>query len=356
MAAGRLSDRVSGRFPPDYATARAWFRDAAARRGWALEAHPIAGQGPRGEDLTIDVAIAPARGPRALVVSSALHGVEGPLGTALQLAWLERGDPSRRVVLLHGLNPFGYAWSRRVNEENVDLNRNFLLQGETFHGAPAGYRRLNALLNPPGPPRWDLFPLRAAWRIAREGMPALKSAVAVGQYDFPRGLFFGGRGPSATQRVLAEELPRWLAGCDEVVHADVHTGLGRWGTLRSLIDHPIDAAQRAVLNSQVGQGQFDEWDKNDIAYRARGTLGAWCVERLGPTRHLYLCLEFGTDSPITVLAGLRAENQAYHATGSTSAETRAAQARLRALFCPAAPSWRRRVFDAGWALLGRLAP
>jgi hypothetical protein len=29
------------------------------------------------------------------------------------------------LVLIHALNAFGFAWLRRVNEENVDLNRNF---------------------------------------------------------------------------------------------------------------------------------------------------------------------------------------------------------------------------------------
>ena len=30
------------------------------------------------------------------------------------------------IVLLHASNPYGFAWGRRVNEDNVDLNRNFV--------------------------------------------------------------------------------------------------------------------------------------------------------------------------------------------------------------------------------------
>ena len=29
------------------------------------------------------------------------------------------------LILVHALNPYGFAWSRRTNEDNVDLNRNF---------------------------------------------------------------------------------------------------------------------------------------------------------------------------------------------------------------------------------------
>jgi len=30
------------------------------------------------------------------------------------------------AVLVHAINPYGFAWTRRVNEDNVDLNRNFV--------------------------------------------------------------------------------------------------------------------------------------------------------------------------------------------------------------------------------------
>ena len=63
-----------------------------------------------------------------------------------------------RCVLLHALNPYGFAWLRRVNEHNVDLNRNFLLPGEAYRGSPAGYAALDPLLNPKSPPaRWAVW-------------------------------------------------------------------------------------------------------------------------------------------------------------------------------------------------------
>ena len=33
--------------------------------------------------------------------------------------------PRSARYFIHALNPFGFAWLRRVNEDNVDLNRNF---------------------------------------------------------------------------------------------------------------------------------------------------------------------------------------------------------------------------------------
>jgi hypothetical protein len=242
-------------FSPDYVTARARFRAAAAALGFRPESHPIGREGAQGEDLTVDVAATGAERPaRVVVVSSGLHGVEGFFGSAVQAALLEdvlRGwTPPRgaALVLLHALNPFGFSWLRRANEENVDLNRNFLPEGEAYRGSPARYAELDWLLNPRTPPRRiDLFLARSLLAIARHGLPALKQAIAGGQYDFPRGLFFGGHGPAPLRRILRENLPRWIGDAELVLHVDFHSGLGRRGTHKLLLEHTMDPARERWL-------------------------------------------------------------------------------------------------------------
>ena len=82
-------------------------------------------------------------------ISSGIHGVEGFFGSAVQLAFLDslppnwQPPPGTKFILLHALNPFGFAWRRRFNEENVDLNRNFLLPEEAYSGAPPSERSLS---------------------------------------------------------------------------------------------------------------------------------------------------------------------------------------------------------------------
>src|SRR5262245_10352541 len=141
---------MDSQFPHDYLTARGRFRRAAGRIGCELEAHPIPATGPDGEALTIDVAITAGTvsGDHALVVSSGMHGVEGFLGSAIQCALLEEwraAPPPIRCVLLHALNPYGFAWRRRVNEGNIDVNRNLLLGGEAFSGSAKLYAELDDL-------------------------------------------------------------------------------------------------------------------------------------------------------------------------------------------------------------------
>lgn len=348
-------------FSPDYATARQRFRQAASRAGWSLEAHPIGVADAGGGELTIDVACSPTQDTgKTLVVSSGLHGVEGFFGSAVQLGLLEdrasRPASPVRHVLLHGLNPFGFARLRRVDELNVDPNRNFLLPGERYAGAPEGYAGLDRLLNPQRPPSaWEPFTLKALGAIARHGMPALRQAVAGGQYDFPRGLFFGGAGPSRTHQLLAQNLERWLRGSRDVVHLDFHTGLGPRGTCKLLIDYPPGERQRARLVDWFGAGAFEACDAGNVAYDVRGSLGRWCVSRRLAEDYLFAGAEFGTYGPLQVLAGLRAENQAQHWGTPAAASCVLARQRLKELFCPAAEEWRLQVLERGLDLVTRAA-
>ncbi len=76
------------------------------------------------------------------------------------------------------------------------------------------------------------------------------------------------------------------------------------------------------------------------------------VPRSGPRLSL-LCAEFGTYGPVQVLAGLRAENQAYHWGNSAAASTVKAKARLKELFCPANDVWRSQVIQRSLDLIAR---
>lgn len=342
-------------FASDYAMARQRFREAAAALGFALEAHAIGERGPDGNDLTIDVAITPGiPSDKTLLISSGLHGVEGFLGAAVQLAllrtWYTQNEalPRVRCVLLHALNPFGFAWRRRVNESNVDLNRNLLPDGELYRGSPDGYARLDGLLNPPcAPSAAEPVMLKFMLAIARYGMPALKESIASGQYDYPQGLFYGGDKPSRTHGILATHFDRWLGDSTRVMHLDFHTGLGAWAACKLLIDTPLNDAHRRQLTHWFGANAFECTHTPHVAYRTRGSFGQWCAARYRDRDYLYAGAEFGTYNPLRVLAGLRAENQAHHRGAPDSPGTEQIKQRLVELFCPRAAEWRIRTVERG---------
>ncbi|WP_218080040.1 DUF2817 domain-containing protein [Anthocerotibacter panamensis] len=329
-------------FSPDYATARQRFRNLAQVAGAELHALTLTAQGPAGEPLTIDIAWLGARGAqRVLLHSSGLHGVEGFAGSAIQLAALccpPMLPADCALVLVHILNPYGMAWGRRVNEHNVDLNRNFLPPNMPL--SSAAYAVLDPLLNPATPPSFDFFYLQALGAILRYGFMPLQQAVTLGQYAFARGLFYGGErleeGPERYQAWLRTH----LAAARYVVAVDVHTGLGKPGQATLLVEEPAGAHRwlSAAFSTPLSVG-----------YVIQGGLCAALVRLLPQATVDCVTQEFGTGAPLTVLHALREENRWHHyGDGSLN---HPAKDRLKQTFQPSTRLWQERVLQQGLTCL-----
>jgi Protein of unknown function (DUF2817) len=345
-------------FSSSYQSARVRFRTYAAAVGCQREALAIGGHGPDGEPLTMDVAmLAGASRRRMLIVSSGLHGIEGFTGAALQLALLDAlrqgGQPPISILLLHALNPFGFACLRRVDGESIDLNRNFLRPGELYEGAPEHFAEIEALLDLTGMSRrLDWLLPRLLWAVRRYGAPAVKDAVASGQYVSPHGLFYGGAAPSATHRLLAEHLPRWTEDATEVLHVDVHCGLGRWGSHLIIAEHDWGSTGLDWLSRRFGHGRVEPSEPEvGISYHKRGGLGLWVRALLAPRQYDMLTLEFGTYPSLFVLSALRFENRQHHHGGRAGKWL--GRLALREVFVPSSARWRRTTAELGRAVLLR---
>ena len=138
-------------FSPDYPAARAAFLAAAAQAGARVRSveHPFA-RGPGGTPLHMDRAVlGDPDAPAALCVISGTHGPEGYAGSAVQTGLLRSGLAQRyaerqRVILIHAHNPYGFAWDTRFNEDNIDLNRNYLASFAPPLPANPGYEAVAA--------------------------------------------------------------------------------------------------------------------------------------------------------------------------------------------------------------------
>jgi predicted deacylase len=342
-------------FSTSYFEARKKFANAAKTCRWSVVRHPIAKLHPDGEVLTIDLAASDTVARKTLLLSSGLHGVEGYFGSAIQLAVLQAVDqgtlripPGCRIVMIHALNPYGFAFDRRVNENNIDLNRNFLLADESYAGSPAGYADLAQLINPTSIPKLDIFKLRFIWKILTVGMTKLKSAIAGGQYDAPKGLFFGGNSPSETFEIVRQELPSWiLPGSQAAIMLDFHSGLGKFG------DHALltTSSEKSIAANSLAQafdpGKISCLDSSKVAYPARGVMTEWVGHHQTASQFLAFGVEFGTYGPLRILSALRHENQCHlnEAAGTTAYE--ASKAEMREAFCPQDEGWRQKVvFDS----------
>jgi len=346
-------------FSSSYEEAKRRFNEAADRAGARMGSYSIEIDGASADEFTIDVAIlGPERAP-ALVSSSGVHGVEGFLGSAIQLAQLQklRGQvvDDVRWVFIHAVNPIGFSRIRRFNELNVDLNRNFLPEGHQYAGTSAGYAQLNRFLNPSTPPsRLELFHLKAIWNIARYGMGSLKQSIAQGQYDYPRGIFYGGSAPSQAVQVINEHAGQWIGPTKQVLHVDFHSGLGAFGDYKLLLAELTGSDKCKWYERVFGEDFVEATQENaGTAYRASGPMGEWLQDRFSDRDYRFVTAEFGTYHPIRVLASIRAENRAHHFSPEMSQALRNAKRELMECFCPADPAWRRKVVASGLEILAQ---
>jgi hypothetical protein len=343
-------------FSPDYITARRKFRAAALSLGFHNIKYPINQISPTGEELTIDVACSNTlNSGRTIVISSGLHGVEGFLESAIQLALLEKyrnmaSFSGAKLILIHALNPYGFAWLRRWNEDNIDLNRNFLLSEEVFEGSPKDYPKFDSFLNPTSPPsRLDAYMLKAVWLISRYGLTSLINTLPVGQYDFPKGLFFGGHASSKTQDILSQNLPEWIGNASEVIHIDFHTGLGRSGTYKLLLSPSTTTESCARLSHRFGSFNIEPFGSAVVSYEIRGGLGPWCQALLPKCRYDLLTAEFGTYSFVQVLKALRDENRSNW-WGDQSKRYDWTKNQLVEMFAPKSQAWREQCLAQGLSI------
>lgn len=362
-------------FIDDYAGARQAFLaqgDALAQRFTQVErfAIPVASrQGVSG--LFVDGLYVPAQqqGKRLLILSSAVHGIEGPAGSAVMRMFMDEFMREALlmdtgVLLLHTLNPYGFAVQRRFTEGNVDLNRNASTNLTLYQTQNAGYPLVDPLINPPGAAdlaAWEhrLFLLRSIAQIAQHGMPVLRQAVLQGQYTHPRGIYYGGQAMEPQLAALAPRLAEILEQYPLSMSIDLHTGYGARGQLHVFLNPPESPQVRQALES-VFAGHTIDWGSGKDFYTVTGDVTSWIGALRTSGAHLPAVFEFGTLDSQTTLGAVKSlhitvlENQgAQH--GYASAQDHARIKRdYREMFNPSSPAWRTKIIHDSRAMLGQV--
>ena len=339
-------------FAADYHDARARFLSACRDTGARVENHRCPAPGLDGEALHCDVAWhGPAGAERVLVTISATHGVEGFCGSGVQSGWLESGlagelPPGLGLLQIHGINPYGFARLHRANEDNVDLNRNFVDHAKPYPENP-GYLALREAICPRD---WNDQVVADTQKVLdayteEHGPRAFQVAHSGGQYVDPQGIFYGGDHPIWSNRLLRQIFAQRLAGARHVAVVDYHTGLGPRGHGERICPHTPDspALERARA-----------WYRDDVTCPALGDSlsceihghnGIGMAEALPGAALTAVALEFGTIPSREVRLALRADNWLHIHGDPGSAQGQAIKRQLRDAFYGDDDPWKQAVWD-----------
>ena len=249
-----------------------------------------------------------------LFLMSGTHGVEGFCGSGCQVALMHDDRFMRAiersgacVLLLHALNPYGFSHLRRANEDNIDLNRNFVDFDKPLPENPA-YAEIHSLLLPETwPPAAESETRLRAW-VERQGLKAYQAAVSVGQYRFPGGMFYGGSKPSWSNQTLRSVLREHAARRSRQAWIDFHTGLGPRGHGEKIYAGLDDAGDAARTKAFWGDEVTSVFDGSSSSAPVVGVTGGAARGECPATEFAGIALEYGTLPIEDVLRALRAEH------------------------------------------------
>ena len=328
-------------FPLHYGQARANFCKHAEEAGGALESFRHPERGPDGGELFCDVAwFGSRRADHVLVLISGTHGVEGFCGSGAQTDLIRRGTlaelpPNLGVLMIHAINPFGFAWLRRVTHENVDLNRNWLDFNGPLPDNP-GYDELSPMICPA---QWDeesRVALTTALDAfaARSGARAAQWAMTAGQYRHPTGVYYGGTEPTWSRRTQEAIFASYLGAAKRIAIIDYHTGLGPFGFGEKIVTQPRQHPSFRRAMRWYGLAVTSSVDESSSSSAIFGDGLAAAPSLLPHADVTAIALEIGTLSSDQVMSAVLADAWLHAHGGIRSAQYHAIKTQIRdAFYC-----------------------
>jgi len=313
---------------------------------------------PYNDDLTIDwiSADALASKEKLFVLTTAEHGIEGYVGSALLELFLDEHLPhidpqTTGLLLIHAINPWGMKHWKRTNPNNVDLNRNFV-SGEfaTLANTNPDYPKLNPYLSPKKALgnlilEKFLFFEQTMHQLVLFGPRRVREAALMGQYTDPKGIYFGGQELQSETHTLMDLYRSAYAGYKNIIHLDMHTGYGPRYQM-TLVTSPHEKMSAAETTAKYGTPLVAAANPEEF-YTMQGDMIDWeykLVEKEFPAAHYFgATCEFGSFGE-SILAGARSlritvfKNQ-LNQFGADKTSAAWVEQEYRELYCPAEPGW-----------------
>ncbi|MFV0342065.1 MAG: DUF2817 domain-containing protein [Anaerocolumna sp.] len=262
------------------------------------------------DGLYIDnIYIAPEKETKNLVIlTTGVHGIEGYIGATMIDVFLgeineDIDHENTGVLIVSNVNPYGMKYKRRYNENNVDLNRNFIFDWNDFNlDSNTDYPIVEDFLEPKSKIGNAFLHELGFWgglakQAIMNGTDTISNALLSGQYRNANGVYYGGNEDQKSTTYLKEVFADSLhSSYSNIVHIDVHSGYGPRNTMtifNSVYDTMTEEETKAafdyedVIASDSEEFYSTTGDTTEYFYRL--------AEQENPDSELFsTCFEFGT--------------------------------------------------------------
>ena len=362
----------SDSFLESYEEVRSHLQELSAELDTEIYSHAVN----EGDGLYIDSFYLPSTAEKTnlVVLTTGVHGMEGYIGSVMLDVFFQEVYPTldtenTGILVVANVNPYGMKYYRRYNENNVDLNRNFILDWDSFDRASnKEYPKVDTFLGPTGKIGNGLwhevgFYLSLGKTAITDGAGTISDALLTGQYEYPQGVYYGGNGDEASTVYLKDVFSRCLdSEYENVVHIDIHSGYGpRYNMVifNSVYETMTEKESQEAFGYDYIIAHDSEsfyattGDTTDFFYRL-------AQQKQTETDLFSTCFEFGTigDDFLDTILSLKYtvdenRNHWYPTDNATSAEI--VRQNYMELFYPTETAWREKtVEDFKAATLGVL--
>ena len=296
----------SDSFYESYDEIRSHLRELTADLGVEISSHAI----DEADGLYIDAFYLPSieKQTNLIVLTTGVHGMEGYIGATMLDVFFNEVYPTldtadTGVLVVANVNPYGMKYFRRYNENNVDLNRNFILDWESFDlSSNKEYPKVDTFLGPTGKIGNGLwhevgFYLSLGKTAITDGADTISDALLTGQYEYPQGVYYGGNGDEASTVFLKDVFSQCLdSDYENIVHIDLHSGYGpRYNMV--IFNSVYETMNEAESREAFGYDHIIAYDSESF-YATTGDTTDFFY-RLAEQKHakaqlFSTCFEFGT--------------------------------------------------------------
>lgn len=315
----------------------------------------------KSDGLYIDNIYIPAtqESTNLIVLTTGVHGIEGYIGSVMLDVFFEDIYPGINkadtgILIVANVNPYGMKYMRRYNENNVDLNRNFIEDWDNFdRSSNKEYPKVKDFLQPDskiGNAFWHEvgFYLSLGKEAVFTGADTISDALLTGQYEYPDGVYYGGNGDEASTTYLKGVFNDCLESeYANIIHVDIHSGYGpRYDMV--IFNSVQDPSTEAESIEEIGYEHIIAQDSEEFYVTFGDTTDYFyrLAKSKNTDKTLYsTCFEFGTigDDFMDSILSLKYtvdENREYHYPTKNKIAAEIVRQNYLELFYPTETEWR----------------